>query len=85
MNNRKNKQEMNIEPELRAMMDTVTSKGIQSICFFNNKGGVGKTTLVANLAAQLALNLKKRILVARIIKNIQIDDSRYRKNSRISG
>ena len=63
MNNRKNKQEMNIEPELRAMMDTVTSKGIQSICFFNNKGGVGKTTLVANLAAQLALNLKKRILV----------------------
>ncbi|QTO41692.1 ParA family protein [Desulfovibrio desulfuricans] len=63
MNNRKNKQEINIEPELRAMMDTVASKGIQSICFFNNKGGVGKTTLVANLAAQLALNLKKRILV----------------------
>ncbi len=30
-------------------------------------------------------DIKKRILVARIIKNIQIDDSRYRKNSRISG
>lgn len=28
---------------------------------------------------------EKRILVARIIKNIQIGDSRYRKNSRISG
>ncbi|MFO1227566.1 ParA family protein [Roseateles sp.] len=42
------------------------SKGItgaRAICFFNNKGGVGKTTLVANLAAQLSLNLGLRILV----------------------
>lgn len=38
-------------------------KRAKSICFFNNKGGVGKTTLVANLAAQLAINLGKRILV----------------------
>jgi cellulose biosynthesis protein BcsQ len=38
----------------------MTSK---SVCFFNNKGGVGKTTLVANLAAELALNCKKKILL----------------------
>lgn len=39
------------------------SERAKSICFFNNKGGVGKTTLVANLAAQLALKLDQRILV----------------------
>lgn len=35
----------------------------KSVCFFNNKGGVGKTTLVANLAAELALNNEKKILL----------------------
>lgn len=34
-----------------------------AVCFFNNKGGVGKTTLVANLAAELSLNHDKKVLV----------------------
>lgn len=35
----------------------------KSVCFFNNKGGVGKTTLIANLAAELAFNSEKKILL----------------------
>jgi cellulose biosynthesis protein BcsQ len=33
------------------------------ICFFNNKGGVGKTTLTCNIAAHFALELRKRVLL----------------------
>ncbi len=36
---------------------------MKTICFFNNKGGVGKTTLTGNIAAYLALEMGKRVLV----------------------
>lgn len=36
---------------------------MQSIAFFNNKGGVGKTTLLCNVAAYLALEMKKKVLI----------------------
>lgn len=37
---------------------------MQIVAFFNNKGGVGKTTLLCNIAAVCALDLGKRVLVA---------------------
>ena len=36
---------------------------MHSIAFFNNKGGVGKTTLVTNLAAYFSLEKGKKVLV----------------------
>ncbi|QRY67278.1 AAA family ATPase [Ensifer sp. PDNC004] len=36
---------------------------MKSVCFFNNKGGVGKTTLTGNIAAYFAIEQKKRVLV----------------------
>ena len=44
-------------------MKSSTTQKMQSIAFFNNKGGVGKTTLLCNVAAFLALVLKKKVLV----------------------
>src|SRR5665647_426193 len=34
-----------------------------SIAMFNNKGGVGKTTLTSNIASFIADNFQKRVLV----------------------
>lgn len=36
---------------------------METVCFFNNKGGVGKTTLVCNIAANFAKNFGKRVLL----------------------
>lgn len=36
---------------------------MRSIAFFNNKGGVGKTTLLCNVSAYLALERGKKVLV----------------------
>lgn len=36
---------------------------MRSVVFFNNKGGVGKTTLLCNLAAYLSTEMRKKVLV----------------------
>lgn len=36
---------------------------MKSIVFFNNKGGVGKTTLLCNVGAYLSLEMQKKVLV----------------------
>lgn len=36
---------------------------MKSVAFFNNKGGVGKTTLLCNIASYLSFEMKKRVLV----------------------
>lgn len=36
---------------------------MKSIAFFNNKGGVGKTTLICNVASYLSLYLNKKVLI----------------------
>lgn len=36
---------------------------MKSIAFFNNKGGVGKTTLLCNIAGYLSINLNKKVCV----------------------
>ncbi|MFQ1884149.1 MAG: ParA family protein [Shewanella sp.] len=36
---------------------------MKAIVFFNNKGGVGKTTLLCNLAAFLSMRMSKKVLI----------------------
>lgn len=36
---------------------------MKSVAFFNNKGGVGKTTLLCNVAAYFALYMKKKVCI----------------------
>lgn len=50
-------------PKSLELFNQVKKNGTISICFFNNKGGVGKTTLAANLAAELSINYKAKVLV----------------------
>lgn len=52
-----------ISQETRQQIAEVQKNGTISVCFFNNKGGVGKTTLVANLASTLAIYFGFKILV----------------------
>ncbi|SDF28950.1 ParA family protein [Myxococcus virescens] len=44
-------------------MSAGPSSRAKSVCFFNNKGGVGKTTLICNVASYFALEKKKRVLL----------------------
>lgn len=52
-----------LDPGHKANLEAVRARGAQATCFFNNKGGVGKTTLVANLGAEFALNFGAKVLV----------------------
>jgi len=52
-----------LEASDEAMFAKTQAHGARATCFFNNKGGVGKTTLVANLGAELSLNFGAKILV----------------------
>lgn len=60
---RRTSQGLPITPSEAEALRLVQSQGARATCFFNNKGGVGKTTLVANLAAELALSFGAKVLV----------------------
>lgn len=60
---RRTTQALPLKPAEAEALRVVQSRGPRATCFFNNKGGVGKTTLVANLAAELSLSFGARVLV----------------------
>lgn len=62
-NHRESIQTPAVLEQVRLLEKLQKKKGVRAVCFFNNKGGVGKTTLVGNLGAQLAKNVGARVLV----------------------
>jgi cellulose biosynthesis protein BcsQ len=54
---------LELEEGDKSLFERVRAGGTKAVCFFNNKGGVGKTTLVANLASELSFNFGAKILV----------------------
>lgn len=49
--------------EDQILIQQIKETSTKTTCFFNNKGGVGKTTLVANLGAELSLNFGAKVLI----------------------
>lgn len=54
---------IDLTKEDKSLIKKIINSKTKTTCFFNNKGGVGKTTLVANLGAELSLNFKAKVLV----------------------
>lgn len=61
--NKKGRAIWEITGEAKSNIATIRGAGRHSICFFNNKGGVGKTTLIANIGAALSLNYGLKVLL----------------------
>ncbi|MFO7800949.1 MAG: ParA family protein [Desulfovermiculus sp.] len=42
---------------------TYEVNNMDSVCVFNNKGGIGKTTFLCNLASSLSVHHSKKVLI----------------------
>lgn len=60
---RSKKTNIELKPEDVELIKKIKKLKTQTTCFFNNKGGVGKTTLVANLGAELSINFGAKVLI----------------------